>query len=154
MNYMFPLEFLFLIWSFFFFSQLQTFFKYCWSLIACVYVCAREKAMTPHSSTVARKIPWMEEPGRLQSIGLHRVRYDWRDLAAAVHVCAKSLCNPVDCSPPGSSVHRIFQARIPEGVAISSSRESSWSRDRTLRLLCLLHCRWVLHCWAIVEANL
>ena len=28
-----------------------------------------EKAMAPHSSTVARKIPWMEEPGRLQSMG-------------------------------------------------------------------------------------
>ena len=39
--------------------------------------------MAPHSSTVAWKIPWMEEPGRLQSMGLHRVRHDWSDLAAA-----------------------------------------------------------------------
>ena len=36
----------------------------------------REKAMAPHSSTVARKIPWMEEPGRLQSMGSHRVGYN------------------------------------------------------------------------------
>ena len=36
-----------------------------------------EKAMVPHSSTVARKIPWMEEPGRLQSMGSLRVRHDW-----------------------------------------------------------------------------
>ena len=35
-----------------------------------------EKAMAPHSRTVARKIPWMEEPGRLQSMGLLRVRHD------------------------------------------------------------------------------
>ena len=42
----------------------------------------REKAMAPHSSTVARKIPWMEEPGRLQSMGSHRVGHDWSDLAA------------------------------------------------------------------------
>ena len=35
-----------------------------------------EKAMAPHSSTVAWKIPWMEEPGRLQSMGSLRVRYD------------------------------------------------------------------------------
>ena len=35
-----------------------------------------EKAMTPHSSTLAWKIPWTEEPGRLQSIGLLRVRHD------------------------------------------------------------------------------
>ena len=37
----------------------------------------KEKAMAPHSSTVARKIPWMEEPGRLQSMGSHRVGHDW-----------------------------------------------------------------------------
>ena len=39
--------------------------------------------MAPHSSTVAWKIPWMEEPGRLQSMGSHRVGHDWSDLAAA-----------------------------------------------------------------------
>ena len=35
-----------------------------------------EKAMAPHSSTLAWKIPWMEEPGRLQSMGLLRVGHD------------------------------------------------------------------------------
>ena len=35
-----------------------------------------EKAMAPHSSTLAWKIPWMEEPGRLQSLGSLRVRHD------------------------------------------------------------------------------
>ena len=33
--------------------------------------------MAPHSSTLARKIPWTEEPGRLQSMGLLRVGHDW-----------------------------------------------------------------------------
>ena len=33
--------------------------------------------MAPHSSTLAWKIPWAEEPGRLQSMGLQRVRHDW-----------------------------------------------------------------------------
>ena len=50
-----------------------------------------------------------------------------------VHVCAQlclTLCNPVDCSPLGSSVHGIFQAKILEWVAISCSRGSSWPRDR------------------------
>ena len=42
-----------------------------------------EKAMTPHSSTLAWKIPWTDEPGGLPSMGLHRVGYDWSDLAAA-----------------------------------------------------------------------
>ena len=41
------------------------------------------------------------------------------------------LCDPVDCSPPGSSVHGILQARILEWVAISFSRGSSWPRDQT-----------------------
>ena len=41
------------------------------------------------------------------------------------------LCNLMGCSPPGSSVHGIFQARILKWVAISSSRGSSWSRDQT-----------------------
>ena len=36
-----------------------------------------EKVMAPHSSTLAWKIPWTEEPGGLQSIGLWRVRHDW-----------------------------------------------------------------------------
>ena len=35
-----------------------------------------EKAMAPHSSTLAWKIPWMEEPGGLQSMGSHRVGHD------------------------------------------------------------------------------
>ena len=34
-----------------------------------------EKAMAPHSRTLAWKIPWMEEPGGLPSMGSHRVRY-------------------------------------------------------------------------------
>ena len=40
-----------------------------------------------------------------------------------------TLCDPMDCSPPGSSVHEIFQARILEWVASSFSRESSQTRD-------------------------
>ena len=41
-----------------------------------------------------------------------------------------TLCNPMDCSPPGSSVHGILQARVLEWVAISFSRGSSRPRDR------------------------
>ena len=37
---------------------------------------ALEKAMAPHSSTLAWKIPWVEEPGKLQSMGLLRVGHD------------------------------------------------------------------------------
>ena len=73
---------------------------------------------------------------------------------AALNMCvvAKScltLCNPMDYSLPGSPVHGILQARILEWVAISSSRGSSWPRDRT-------HISWigsqVLYQWATSEA--
>ena len=50
----------------------------------------------------------------------------------ALKGCAQScptLCNAVDCSPPGSSVHGILQARVLEWAAISSSRGSSQPRD-------------------------
>ena len=46
-----------------------------------------------------------------------------------------TLCNPMDCSPPGSSVQGILQARTLERVAMPSSRGSSWPRDRT----CILY---------------
>ena len=41
-----------------------------------------------------------------------------------------TLCNPMDCSPPGSSVHGTFLAKILEQVAISYSRGSAWPRDQ------------------------
>ena len=47
-----------------------------------------------------------------------------------------TLCDPMDCSPPGFSIHEIFQARILEWVAISFSRGSSWPRDQN-RSSCL-----------------
>ena len=53
------------------------------------------------------------------------------------YVCVRSIvrscptvCNPMDCSPPGSSVHGISQARILEWVAVSLSRGSSRVRDQ------------------------
>ena len=60
-----PLRIPLLVNTFFFF-----FFKV-WSY------CLTEKAMAPHSSTLAWKIPWTEEPGRLQSMGSGRVGHVW-----------------------------------------------------------------------------
>ena len=45
-----------------------------------------------------------------------------------------TLCTPMDCGPPGSSVHGVLQARILEGVTMPSSRGSSWPRDGTVSL--------------------
>ena len=49
-----------------------------------------------------------------------------------------TLCDPMDCDPPGSFVHGISQARILEWVAVSFSRGSSQYRDRT-RVSCIFY---------------
>ena len=48
-----------------------------WEHLRPSHLLSAEKAMAPHSSTLAWKIPWMEEPGRLQSMGSLRVGHDW-----------------------------------------------------------------------------
>ena len=66
----------------------------------------------------------------------------WKKIFITSHVCnginsfsvaqsCMTFCDPMDCSPLGSSVHGILQARILEWVTISSSRASSHSRDQT-----------------------
>ena len=52
-----------------------------------------------------------------------------KDVHAKSSQSCPALCDPIDCSPPGSSVHGILQARTLEWVAISSSRGSSQPRD-------------------------
>ena len=64
--------------------------------------------MATHSSILAWRIPWTEEPGGLQSLGLHRVRHDWSNWAHQFSSVAQScpiLCDSMDCSPPGFPVH-------------------------------------------------
>ena len=87
-----------------------------------------------HSSTLAWKIPWMEEPGGLQSMGSLRVGHDWIPClftwnchnigyaaAAKLLQSCPTLSDPMDCSPPGSSIHGIFQARVLEWGATAFS---------------------------------
>ena len=65
--------------------------------------------------------------------------------------CVKSLqscptlCDPMDHSPPGSSIHGILQARIPEWVAMLSSRGSSQPKDQTCISYTSCIGRWVLY---------
>ena len=73
--------------------------------------------------------PWTATHQTPPSMGFSR-QEDW----SGVPLCAQScpiLCNPMDCSPPGSSVHCIFQAKLLDWVAISFSRASSQPRDLT-----------------------
>ena len=55
-------------------KEIYNYFTY---LFGCTQSELSEKAMAPHSSTLAWKIPWMEEPGRLQSMGSLGVGHDW-----------------------------------------------------------------------------
>ena len=59
-----------------------------------------------------------------------------------------TLCKPMDCSLPGSSIHGIFQAIVLEWVAIPFSRGSSWPRDWTL-VSCIIDRRFNI--WATRE---
>ena len=55
--------------------------------------------MAPHSSTLAWKIPWTEEPGRLQSLGSLRVGHDWAtSLSLFTFLHWRRKCNPLQCS--------------------------------------------------------
>ena len=62
-----------------------------------------------------------------------------------MHQSCLTLWDPVDCSLPGSSVHRIFQARILEWVAIFLLQWLFPTQGWNLRLLCLLHCKQILY---------
>ena len=60
--------------------HLEPLFTWNWLLLDwfySIYMGSSEKAMATHSSTLAGKIPWTEKPGRLQSMGLLRVRHNW-----------------------------------------------------------------------------
>ena len=79
-------------------------------------------------------------------------------LHACMHACSvaqsySTLCDLTDCSPPGSSVHEIFQARILEWVAISSSRGSSRIRGRTHVSCVSCIGKQILHHWATWKAH-
>ena len=90
-------------------------------------------------SIIPDLVPWPGlNPGRLHwdrrvlAIGPPEVHK--QDPVSVTQSCA-TLCDPIDFSPPGSSVHRILQARILEWIAISFSRGSSRPRNQ-IRVSC------------------
>ena len=62
-----------------------------------IYLVYLEKAMAPHSSTLAWKIPWIEEPGGLQSLGSLRVGHDW-PTSLSLSCTGEGNGNPLQCS--------------------------------------------------------
>ena len=65
-----------------------------------------------------------------------------------------TLCYPVDYSLPGSSIHRVFQARILEIVVISYSRGSSWPRNQTHVSCISCISRHLYHCTTCEAHNI
>ena len=72
--------------------------------LSCHLICislktTAEKAMAPHSSTLAWKIPWTEEPGGLQSMGSRRVGHNWEtSLSLFIFLHWRRNGNPPQCS--------------------------------------------------------
>ena len=105
----------------------------------------REKAMAPLSSTLAWQIPWMEEPGRLQSMGSLGVGHDW---ATSLSCIGEGNGNPLQCSclenPRDSgawwaAVYGVAQSQTwlkwlsSSSSQISSLRKKNW-RDHSLEI--------------------
>ena len=109
---------------------------------------ALEKEMAPHSSVLAWRIPGTGEPGGLPSMGSHRVRHDWSDLAAAAYL---TLFDPMDSSPPAP--HQLLcpwstQGQNP-GVGIHFPLQGTFPNQGLN--LGLLNCRQTT-VWATEEA--
>ena len=78
----------------------------------------------------------------------HMLKRKWKSwflFACIVTQVCLTLSDPMDCSPPGSSLHGIFQARILEWVAIFLLQGIFLTQGSNLLLRCLLHCRWILY---------
>ena len=107
--------------------------------------------MLPKST--AAKIRWISA---VEAFVVHSDTLQMQDLPSLceseneVAQSCPTLCNPMDCSLPGFSVHGIFQARVLEWVAISFSRGSSWPRNRT-QVSCIAGRRFTL--WATRKAD-
>ena len=95
--------------------------------------------MAPHSSTVAWKIPWMEEPGRLQSMGSLRVGHHWATSLSTFHVLEKEMAThssvlawriPGTENPGG--LQSMGSHRVGHDWSDSSSMLGSWICIRNL----------------------
>ena len=129
-----------------------------------------EKAMAPYSSTLTWKNPWMEEPGRLQSMGSGRVGHDWAtSLSLFTFMHWKRKWQPTPVFLPGESQgrgslvgcrlwgsHRVrhgWSDLAAAGAADSSWVGSFWKARMFLLLFCGCSCIWVLRAWNILSVR-
>ena len=104
-------------------------------------------------------LPSKKNPCKSSVFSTWRVQTTSALFYALLHACVvaqscPALSNPMDCSPPSSSVHGILQTRILEWVAIPSSRGSSRPRDWTHVSCVSCTAGGFFTCWAIREAAL
>ena len=117
-----------------------------WFLTFWTKLSISEKTMATHSSTLAWKIPWTNEPGRLQSVGSLRVRHDWAtSLSLFTSMHWEGNGNPLQCSCLGNSRDRGAWWAAVYGVAqsrtrlkrLSSSSRTKWKKKITMESVLL-----------------
>ena len=83
--------------------------------------------------------PW-DSPGKNTGVGCHFLLQCMKVKSEVTQMCP-TLSNPMDCSPPGSSVHGIFQARVLEWGAIAFSKKELYQADKLAFLECTARIR-------------
>ena len=121
----------------------------------CIYKSISEKAMATHSNTLAWKIPWTEEPGRLQSMGSVRVRHDF---TFTINNHTISMITMVTLPFPSTDVHCRIElqwsqqySRVVRAWAVVSTRVKfqpsiltpcmTWPNDFTSLCVSFLNCK-------------
>ena len=104
------------------------------SFTASLLYCQRGQMTLQHSRHLKSCLKWSEAPASpcvcVSVFSFHVYECVCMCVYKSLQSCP-TLFDPLDCSPPGSSVHGILQARILEWVAMPSSKGSSQPRDRT-----------------------
>ena len=99
-----------------------------------------EKAMATHSSVLAWRIPGMGEPGGLLSLGSHRVRHDWSDLAAAallLYVWSWTDIRLLHLNDLGTYTSRILKKKKTHELPLNQQYNLSSNLGQQLQLLSL-----------------
>ena len=102
-----------------------------------------EKEMAPHSSTLAWKIPWMGEPGRLQSMGSQRVGYDWATLLSFCNSFWRRKWQPTPVFLPGES----HGQRDLVGCGPWGCKEADTTEQLTHTHFAYIHAKYSLERW-------
>ena len=143
------------------FKHVSTFYLSIWNLISRVFLLCSQRHMIPTFETSSDFHYASAYGSFLEMSQVHLKVWKYIQGFYICHkiircVCAQptpTLSNPMDSSPPGSSVHGIFQARILDWVAISSSRGSSWPRDRPCVSCIFCIGREILYHWEAGNYN-